>query len=93
MNQDELRRVIEEPARRGGWQFEPGVVELFLRDVGNEPGALPLLSHALLETWSRGCDRSDGKRSGVLRIAYSVLHVAYCIFRIAYCVLRIVYCG
>src|SRR6185436_14651675 len=26
---------------------------LILRDVGDEPGALPLLSHALLETWKR----------------------------------------
>jgi WD40 repeat protein/ABC-type oligopeptide transport system ATPase subunit len=51
MNQEELRRAIEEPARSGGWEFEPGLVNLFLRDIGNEPGALPLLSHALLETW------------------------------------------
>lgn len=53
MSQEELRRAIEEPAKRGGWKFERGVVELLLRDVGNEPGALPLLSHALLETWKR----------------------------------------
>jgi WD40 repeat protein/DNA-binding SARP family transcriptional activator len=50
---EELRRAIEEPARRGGWKFEPGLVDLMLRDVGDEPGALPLLSHALLETWLR----------------------------------------
>jgi WD40 repeat protein/class 3 adenylate cyclase len=53
MNTDELRRAIEEPARRGYWEFEPGLVDLILRDVGDEPGALPLLSHALLETWKR----------------------------------------
>jgi WD40 repeat protein/class 3 adenylate cyclase len=53
MNTEELRRAIEEPARRGHWEFEPGLVELILRDVGDEPGALPLLSHALLETWKR----------------------------------------
>ena len=28
-------------------------MDLILRDVGDEPGALPLLSHALLETWKR----------------------------------------
>ena len=38
---------------RGAWEFEPGLVDLILRDVGDEPGALPLLSHALLETWKR----------------------------------------
>jgi WD40 repeat protein/transcriptional regulator with XRE-family HTH domain len=53
MNADELRRAIEEPAKRGGWEFEPGLVDLLLRDTGQEPGALPLLSHALLETWTR----------------------------------------
>jgi WD40 repeat protein/class 3 adenylate cyclase len=53
MTSDELRRAIEEPARGGHWEFEPGLVDLILRDVGDEPGALPLLSHALLETWKR----------------------------------------
>jgi WD40 repeat protein len=53
MTVEELRRAIEEPAKRGHWEFEPGLVDLILRDVGDEPGALPLLSHALLETWKR----------------------------------------
>src|SRR5581483_5993291 len=58
MTADELRRAIEEPAKRGAadgtaWEYEPGLVDLILRDVGEEPGALPLLSHALLETWKR----------------------------------------
>ncbi|MEZ4767870.1 MAG: AAA family ATPase [Caldilineales bacterium] len=53
MNAEELRRAIEAPAAYGGWEFEPGLVDLILRDTGEEPGALPLLSHALLETWLR----------------------------------------
>jgi WD40 repeat protein len=53
MSDDEMRRAIEEPARRGRWEFEPGLVDLILHDVGHEPGALPLLSHALFETWQR----------------------------------------
>jgi WD40 repeat protein/DNA-binding SARP family transcriptional activator len=60
MSAAELRRAMEEPARLGHWGLEPGLVDLFLRDVGvgiegqpPEPGALPLLSHALLETWQR----------------------------------------
>ena len=53
MTTEELRRAIEEPAKRAHWTFEPGLVDLILRDVGDEPGALPLLSHALLETWKR----------------------------------------
>ena len=39
MNAAELRRAIEEPARAGGWEFEPGLVDLMLRDTGDEPGA------------------------------------------------------
>jgi WD40 repeat protein len=53
MDPTELRLAIEEPAKRGGWEFAPGLVDLLLHDVGAEPGALPLLSHALLETWKR----------------------------------------
>ncbi|HRQ41159.1 MAG TPA: helix-turn-helix domain-containing protein [Chloroflexota bacterium] len=55
----ELRRAIEEPARQGHWEVEPGLVDLLLHDMGAaagqapEPGALPLLSHALLATWER----------------------------------------
>ena len=63
MNAAELRRAIEEPARLNGWLFEPGLVDLLLHDIGAdgdrspEPGALPLLSHALLETWHRRSGR------------------------------------
>lgn len=63
MNPDELRKAVEEPARRNGWQLEPGLVDLLLHDIGAEgdrspePGALPLLSHALLETWHRRSGR------------------------------------
>jgi WD40 repeat protein/DNA-binding SARP family transcriptional activator len=53
MAPEELRRAIEGPAERGNWKPEHGLVDLVLRDAGDEPGALPLLSHALLETWRR----------------------------------------
>lgn len=53
MKQEELVRVIAEPAKRGGWQFVEGLVEQILEDAGQEPGRLPLLSHALRETWER----------------------------------------
>ena len=81
MSDDELRRAIEEPARRGRWEVEPGLVELLLHDVGNEPGALPLLSHALLETWQRrrgrimtlsGYTASGGVRGAIAETAEAV---------------------
>lgn len=48
-----LRAVIVEPARRLGVEFEPGLVDRILNDVGKEAGALPLLEHALWELWQR----------------------------------------
>ena len=48
-----LRQAIEEPARRNGLRLESGLVELILRDAAGEAGALPHLSHALVETWVR----------------------------------------
>ena len=53
MSREELFRVIVLPAARAEWQIQEGLVEQMLDDVGDEPGALPLLSHALLETWQR----------------------------------------
>jgi WD40 repeat protein/class 3 adenylate cyclase len=53
MGEAELERAITEPARVAGLRLEPGLVELILRDVAREPGALPLLSHALRETWAQ----------------------------------------
>ncbi len=53
MTTEELRRSIEAPAERGEWEYEAGLVDLLMRDVADQPGGLPLLSHALLETWKR----------------------------------------
>ena len=81
MSGEELRRAIEEPARRDGWEIEPGLVDLLLREVGDEPGALPLLSHALLETWKRrrgrrltlaGYREAGGVREAIARTAERV---------------------
>lgn len=58
MNAAELRRAIEEPAKNKGYTFEAGLVDLILRETGDEPGSLPLLSQALLETWKRRQARS-----------------------------------
>ncbi|MGH2882772.1 MAG: hypothetical protein ACRDPA_08780, partial [Solirubrobacteraceae bacterium] len=53
MQDDELRRSIAEPARLVGLRVEPALIDLVLRDVAGESGALPLMSHALRETWER----------------------------------------
>ncbi len=53
MRRHELRRAIEGPARRAGLRIEPGLTEAVLDEAGEEPGGLPLIAHALMETWIR----------------------------------------
>jgi WD40 repeat protein len=48
-----LRQAIEEPAHLVGLEFERGLVDAILEDVAAQPGALPLLEHALWELWLR----------------------------------------
>ncbi|ORM24978.1 hypothetical protein [Williamsia sp. 1135] len=57
MGVDQLREVITGPARRAGLDIDDDLVELLLADVAPAAGysgatALPMLSHALLATWS-----------------------------------------
>ena len=81
MTRDELFRAIVEPAARGDWKLQEGLVELMLDDTGDEPGALPLLSHALLETWRRrrgrtmtlsAYEESGGVRGAIAKTAETV---------------------
>jgi WD40 repeat protein/transcriptional regulator with XRE-family HTH domain len=64
MTAEELRSAITEPARKAALDIEDGLVELVLRDLApavgrtltgaaHDPGALPMLSFALLATWAR----------------------------------------
>jgi WD40 repeat protein/DNA-binding SARP family transcriptional activator len=89
MTASELREAIELPARHGGWELSPGLVELILSDLGAganrepEPGALPLLSHALLETWKnrrgsllnlKAYMEAGGVRSAIAKTAERVFY-------------------
>jgi WD40 repeat protein/transcriptional regulator with XRE-family HTH domain len=85
MTRHEVRRAIVEPARLARLDVEDGLVELLLRDLAphspdgsppgaaHEAGALPLLSHALLITWSRSLGGrltvADYQASGGIRHA------------------------
>ncbi|MEJ2263427.1 MAG: BTAD domain-containing putative transcriptional regulator [Anaerolineales bacterium] len=78
MSADELRRAVTGPAELRGWEFEPGLIDFLLQEVKAEPGGLPLLSHALLETWQRrrgrtltfaGYRESGGVRGAIARTA------------------------
>ncbi|WP_171233334.1 protein kinase [Ruegeria sp. HKCCA4812] len=53
MSANDLRRSIVEPARRVGLYVEQHLVDAIVSDAGNDAGVLPLISHALVETWKR----------------------------------------
>ncbi|MEV8632074.1 hypothetical protein AB0395_10490 [Streptosporangium sp. NPDC051023] len=53
MTTDELRRAIVQPAVRAGCAVETSLLTTLVAQVNGRVGVLPLLSHALLETWRR----------------------------------------
>jgi WD40 repeat protein/DNA-binding SARP family transcriptional activator len=78
MGAEELRRAIELPARRAGLRLEPGLADAMIDEVADEPGGLPLLSCALLESWQHRHGRTltlaayqqaGGVRGAVARLA------------------------
>jgi WD40 repeat protein len=82
LGEEELRQAIERPAALVGLRLEPGLGEIIMNDVAQEPGALPLLSHALLETWERrrgytltlaGYAESGGVAGAIAQTADTVL--------------------
>lgn len=62
MDDADLRQAITGPARRAGCPVETALVEAVVTDARDQAGALPLVSHALLETWRQ-------RRSGTLTLA------------------------
>ncbi|WP_086667199.1 hypothetical protein [Lentzea kentuckyensis] len=53
MSVDELRRAIVQPAVRSGYVVETALVAELVAHACGRVGVLPMLSHALLETWRR----------------------------------------
>ena len=78
MQASELRRAVELPAGRVGLRVEAELTDALVDDVEGEPGALPLLSTALLELWQKRRDdtlavaayhESGGVQGAVARLA------------------------
>jgi len=53
MDEAELRRAMEGQAGCAGLRFESDLSQQMLDDVSGEPGAMPLLQHALWTLWTR----------------------------------------
>jgi WD40 repeat protein len=80
MQPSELRRAVELPAGRVGLRVEPGLTDALVDDLEGQPGALPLLSTALLELWQERREdtftlaayrESGGVHGAVARLAES----------------------
>jgi WD40 repeat protein len=53
MTADELREAVVKPAQEVGLLVERELTHRIVEEVDGRPGGLPMLSHALLETWRR----------------------------------------
>ncbi|HEX6342207.1 XRE family transcriptional regulator [Umezawaea sp.] len=62
MSAEQVRRAVVEPAALRGVSLENSLVARLVADVAGGPGALPLASHVLVETWRR-------RRGAVLTLA------------------------
>jgi WD40 repeat protein len=53
MTTEELRLAITGPAEKAGYRVETALVARLIADANHQAGMLPLVSHALLQTWQR----------------------------------------
>ncbi|NKE60914.1 XRE family transcriptional regulator [Lentzea sp. PSKA42] len=81
MTTDELRRAITEPAQLVGATVETALVARLVADVAGQAAALPLVQHALVETWHRrrgmtlslvGYEEAGGVEHAIARTAEAV---------------------
>lgn len=72
LNADEMEQAITGPAQRMGLSLEPGLVAAISRDVGDEPGALPLLQYALTELFEQSVG-TDGHLPLLTKQAYQAI--------------------
>lgn len=81
MSTEELREAVTKPALLTGCRVENALVSQVIADATGQPGVLPLISHALLETWRRrrgntltltGYTEAGGIGEAVARTAESV---------------------
>jgi DNA-binding SARP family transcriptional activator/WD40 repeat protein len=82
MRPDETRRAVELPARHVGLHSEPALVDAIVSDMQDAPGALPLMSTALVEVWqgrsgvtltAAAYHRAGGLRGALSRLAEAAL--------------------
>ncbi|MER6872677.1 hypothetical protein ABT279_21260, partial [Amycolatopsis sp. NPDC000673] len=82
MSTDELRRAITLPASRAGYTVEGALLAAIAADSAGQAGALPLVSHALLETWRRrrGTTLTLSGYDAVGGIRHALAHTAEAVY-------------
>ena len=68
---DEVERAILGPAQRAGLRLEPGLAVAMTRDVGDQPGGLPLLQYALTELFDKCITGVEGHPRLLTKQAYT----------------------
>jgi WD40 repeat protein len=83
MTTDRLRQAIVTPATSAGYTVEGALLAEVIADASDRPGVLPLLSHALLETWRRrrGAALTLAGYQAAGGIAHAVTHTAEAVYR------------
>jgi WD40 repeat protein len=78
MSVAELREAITAPAARAGCMVETALVSKVIADTAGEEAVLPLVSHALLETWRRrsGARLTLGGYEAAGGIHHAIAHTA-----------------
>lgn len=83
MSTDELRTAITQPASNAGCVIEGALVATIMAEAAGQTGVLPLVSHALWETWRR-------RRGNALTLAgyqaaggitHAIAHTAEAVYR------------
>jgi energy-coupling factor transporter ATP-binding protein EcfA2 len=83
MTAEQLRAVITRPATQTGAMVENALLTQILIECAGQPGVLPLLSHALRETWQRrsGATMTLSGYRAAGRIAHAIAQTAEQVFR------------
>lgn len=78
MSPEEVREAIVKPAALGGLVVERTLTARIIREIADEPGGLPLMSHALLETWrwNKGRVLTEAAYDAVGGIHGAIAHTA-----------------
>ena len=61
LNRRQRALAIEGPAKVGGGEMSPRLVQQLLNDIGDDPDQLPILQHSLMRTWEYWEQHNEAK--------------------------------